>query len=90
MKNGVVEASEPEKPKLSKNQREKIERRIAEIEAEIAAQEAEVARLSAEMASPEVVADYAKLQKVTKKFREKEKHVEKLYAEWEKESAELR
>lgn len=75
---------------LSKNQREKIEKRIAVIEAEIAGQEAEVVRLSSEMISPETVADYARLQKVTKKFREKEKYVEKLYADWESASGELK
>jgi len=75
---------------LSKNQREKIEKRIAAIESEIAALEQEVARLSAEMISPEVVADYAKLQKVTKKFREKEKQVERLYAEWETATSDLK
>ncbi|MEP7213971.1 MAG: ribosomal protection-like ABC-F family protein [Acidobacteriota bacterium] len=75
---------------LSKNQREKIEKHIAEIEADIAKTEDEVATLSAEMSLPEVVADYAKLQKVTKRFREKEKMVEKLYAEWETASGELK
>ncbi|MEJ7847602.1 MAG: ABC-F family ATP-binding cassette domain-containing protein [Pyrinomonadaceae bacterium] len=75
---------------LSKNQREKFEKRIAEIESEIARLEEEVATLSTEMASPETVADYAKLQKVTKKFREKEKLVQKLYDEWETAAGELK
>ncbi len=74
---------------LSKNQREKIQKRIAEIESEIAKLEAEVATISTEMSSPEVTADYAKLQKTTKKFREKEKHVQKLYDEWETATSEL-
>ena len=75
---------------LSKNHREKIEKRIAEIESEIAKLEAEVANLSTEMASSETVADYAKLQKVTKKFREKEKFIQKLYDEWETAANELK
>ena len=75
---------------LSKNQRDKIEKRIAQIESDIAKTEAEVAQLSAEMSSPEVTGDYAKLEKVTKRFREKEKFIEKLYAEWETAANELK
>lgn len=75
---------------LSKNQRDKIEKRIAEIEAEIAKLEGEVAQLSAEMSAPEVVADYTRLEKVSKKFREKEKLVQKRYDEWETASNELK
>ncbi len=75
---------------LSKNQREKIEKRIAEIESEIAKLEVEVASLSSEMSSPEIVADYTKLQKVTKKFREKEKFIQKLYDEWESVAGDLK
>ena len=75
---------------LSKNQRDKIEKRIAEIEAEIAKLEDEVAALSTEMSSPEVVADYTRLEKVSKKFREKEKLIQKRYEEWETASNELR
>jgi len=75
---------------LSKNQRDKIEKRIAQLESDIAKTEAEVAQLSAEMSSPEVTGDYAKLEKVTKRFREKEKFIEKLYAEWETAANELK
>lgn len=75
---------------LSKNQRDKIQKRIAEIETEIAKLEAEVAQLSTEMTSPEVVADYTRLEKVSKKFREKEKLVQKRYDEWETASNELK
>ena len=74
---------------LSKNQRDKIEKRIAEIESEIGKLEDEVAGLSAEMSSPEVVADYTRLEKVSKKFREKEKLVQIRYEEWETASSEL-
>jgi ATP-binding cassette subfamily F protein 3 len=75
---------------LSKNQRDKIEKRIAEIESDIAKLEDEVAGLSAKMISPEVVADYTSLEKVSKKFREKEKLVQKRYDEWETASDELK
>ncbi len=74
---------------LSKNQREKIQKRITDIESDIAKLEVEVASLSSEMSSPEIVADYTKLQKVTKKFREKEKFIQKLYGEWETATGEL-
>ena len=75
---------------LSKNQREKIEKRIADIEAEIPVLEEDLAKLSAKIGSPEVVADYAKLQKVTKAFKEKEKQVQKLYEEWETAASKLK
>lgn len=76
-------------PKLSKNQREKIEKFIAETESQIAKTEDELARLSAEIISPDIITDYAQLQKVTKKFHETEKLAEKLYAEWEAATREL-
>jgi ATP-binding cassette, subfamily F, member 3 len=68
---------------LSKNQRERIEKRTAEIESDIAKTEDEIAQLSAEMNSPEVAGDYKRLQVATRKFREIEKRAQRLYEEWE-------
>jgi hypothetical protein len=50
---------------LSKNQRERLEKRIADIEKGIAVLEGEVAELTAKMSLPEVVADYSNFQEVS-------------------------
>jgi ATP-binding cassette subfamily F protein 3 len=76
--------------KLSKNQLTQIKKRIAAIEAEIPLLEQELARLSAEIASPEVAADYEKLQTITSKFQEKETQIQDLYDEWETLASELK
>ena len=68
---------------LSKNQREKIEKRIAEIESEIAKLEAESARLTAEMSNPKIAADYPKLAEVTENLAQTEARTKALYEEWE-------
>lgn len=76
-------------PNLSKNQRQKIESRIAEIEASIPKREGELAKITAEMGLPEVAADHARLQEATGRFTRKEQEIQKLYEEWEKLAAEL-
>ncbi|MDQ2746056.1 MAG: ABC-F family ATP-binding cassette domain-containing protein [Acidobacteriota bacterium] len=88
--------SEPEKSAngkrettLSKNQITQIENRIKEIEAEIPPLEAKLAELTAEMSAPEIIADHAKLQKVSEKYKQKEKQIQDLYQEWEKLEAEI-
>ncbi|HEX6125078.1 MAG TPA: ABC-F family ATP-binding cassette domain-containing protein [Pyrinomonadaceae bacterium] len=68
---------------LSKNQLDRLEKRIGEIEAEIATLEDEHAELTNELGLPEVVADYPRLQEVTRKFEEKEARIRELYEEWE-------
>jgi hypothetical protein len=74
---------------LSKNQRERLEKRIGDIEKQIAAAEDEVAKLSAEMSLPEVIADYAKFQEVSGIAEAKQAKIQSLYEEWEAASAEL-
>ncbi|MBX3292796.1 MAG: ABC-F family ATP-binding cassette domain-containing protein [Acidobacteria bacterium] len=69
--------------KLSKNQRQQIERRIAEIEERLPALEEEVLRLSAEMAEPEVASDYPRLQNLTDALSKAEENVNAHYREWE-------
>lgn len=88
------DASEPksqpaQKGNLSKNQRERIEKRIAEIEREIPLLEEAAEQLSLEMSLPAVAADYARLQEVTRKVQSSESRVRDLYAEWERLSEEL-
>jgi ATP-binding cassette subfamily F protein 3 len=74
---------------LSKNQRERLEKRIAAIEDEIATLEDDVAKLSAEMALPEVAADYAKFQEISGKLVGQQARIQGLYEEWDAKSAEL-
>ncbi len=69
---------------LSKNQLLQVERRIKEIESAIPLMETELAKLAAEMSAPETVADHAKLQAVSEKYRQQEKRIQELYQEWEK------
>jgi ATP-binding cassette, subfamily F, member 3 len=68
---------------LSKNQLERLEKRIAAIENRIQVLEGELAKLSAELGRPEVSADYARLQKASRQFEEKDKETNELYDEWE-------
>ncbi len=68
---------------LSKNQRERIEKRIGKIESEIAGLEADAARLAAEMSDPKIAGDYTKLTSLTEKHRETEAQIKTLYDEWE-------
>jgi ATP-binding cassette subfamily F protein 3 len=75
--------------KLSKNQRQRLEKRIKEIEEEISRREEESANFSLQMSLPEIASDHGKLQKVTDEFQKIEKRVQALYEEWEKLSEEL-
>lgn len=75
--------------KLSKNQRQRIESRIAEIERQIPVKEEELANLSFQMSLPEIASDHAKLQRKTEDFQKTEKQIQTLYEEWERLSAEL-
>jgi ATP-binding cassette subfamily F protein 3 len=68
---------------LSKNQLDRLEKRIAAIEGKIPVLEDELAKLSAELSLPEVSADYSRLQKATRQFEEKEREIRELYDEWE-------
>jgi ATP-binding cassette subfamily F protein 3 len=88
----VITKTEDQKPKtdvLSKNQRQRIEKRIAEIEEEIPHREEELANLSFRMILPEVASDHEKLQEVTDEFQKIEKQIQALYEEWENLSEEI-
>jgi ATP-binding cassette subfamily F protein 3 len=78
-----------DKTPLSKNQRQRIESRIAEIEGEISLREEELARLSFQMSVPDVAASHEKLQAVTDEFQKLEKKIQSLYEEWERLSEEI-
>lgn len=74
---------------LSKNQRDRITRRIAEIEKYIADLEAEMARITEEMNRPEVASDVSAFSALNAAFQQKETEVQKLYGEWEQSEAQL-
>ncbi|MEP6848321.1 MAG: ABC-F family ATP-binding cassette domain-containing protein, partial [Acidobacteriota bacterium] len=77
-----IERSEPASD-LSKNQRERLEKRILEIEKEISEAETELEQSTLEMSSPDVAADYGRLQNTSDKAAELEKRIQDLYREWE-------
>ena len=68
---------------LSKNQLSQIERRVKELESAIPQMEAELAKLTVEMSSLETTSNHAKLQKISAKYKHKEKQIQDLYREWE-------
>ena len=68
---------------LSKNQQQRHEQRIKEIEREIPQLEEKSVQLTAQMNQPEVAADRAKLQKVSREYEQTQKRIQTLYAEWE-------
>ena len=74
---------------LSKNERDRLEKRIQEIESEISRLEDEVTKLSSEMASPGLAADYESFQKLSVKMNEKQERIQSLYEEWDAKSGEL-
>ncbi len=90
MRNGAVpDLDSPASSTLSKNQRERIEKRIAVIEIEISSLEDEVAKLTAELASPAVTADYTIVREVSAKVTETQNRIHGLYKEWDEKSSEL-
>lgn len=71
------------KENLSKNQRERMEKRIAEIEGLIPEIEARITGLSDQMSSPNLSSDFARLAKVSEDIKAAEKEMSDLYAEWD-------
>ncbi len=86
---GVSGLDSPASSALSKNQRERIEKRIAVIEMEISSFEDEVAKLTVELASPAVTADYTLFREVSTKVTETQNRIQGLYKEWDEKSSEL-
>jgi ATP-binding cassette subfamily F protein 3 len=78
-----------DKSVLSKNQRQRIESRIAEIEKEIPHKEEALTAFSFQMSLPEVASNHEKLQEITEQFQKTEKQIQGLYEEWERLSEEL-
>lgn len=69
--------------KLSKNERQRLEKRASEIEQEISESEEKLKRIALEMGDPKTVADQEKFQPINEEYQRLEKSVKKLYAEWE-------
>jgi ATP-binding cassette, subfamily F, member 3 len=68
---------------LSKNQRQRLESRIAEIEKMVPQLEGEAEKLTLEMALPQIASDFPKLNKLTEQHRELEQRIQSLYHEWD-------
>ena len=68
---------------LSKNQREKIQRRIRDIEDLISKLESEASILTREMASPELAADFERLRVAAAAHEDIQEKIRGLYVEWE-------
>lgn len=71
------------KEPFSKNQQQKIEKRISEIEVEIPQLEEEASKTAFQMSEPEIAADHAKLLEISNKLQQIEKQIQSLYKEWE-------
>ena len=72
-----------ERTKLSKNQRDRIEKRIGEIESDIQMLESTIGSISAEIADPATSSDPSKLASVTARLTNAETELSELYSEWE-------
>jgi len=75
-------ADEGVRVQLSKNERQRLEARLAEIEETIPQLEASVAELSLSLSTPEVATDPARFNLVTNEMAEAEARVRALYDEW--------
>jgi ATP-binding cassette subfamily F protein 3 len=74
---------------LSKNQRERVEKRIASIEKEIPALEGSITKLTVEMSSPEIAADFARLKNISDQIEFSQSKVKELYDEWDNLASQL-
>ena len=74
---------------LSKNQRERLEKRMTEIEDKIAVLESEIKELTARMSDPKISGDYGSLKELTDRITDSEVRMRSLYTEWDELSAQL-
>ena len=74
---------------LSKNQRQKFEKRISEIEKLIPQLEDEAGKLAVEMALPQTATDFPKLNELSEKHRQLESRIQLLYSEWDEAAKKL-
>ena len=71
------------KDTLSKNQQQKIERRIKEIEKEIPVLEEKLAQITLRMSRTDIAASHEKLQEISNQHQKLENTIQNLYQEWE-------
>ena len=74
---------------LSKNQRQKFEKRISEIEKLIPQLEDEAGKLAVEMTLPQTATDFPKLNELSEKHRQLESRIQSLYSEWDEAAKKL-
>ena len=74
---------------LSKNQRDRINKRIADIEREISRMEDEVQKKSTKLSDPKISGDYAALKAATDEISQIELKTRALYEEWDELSKQL-
>ncbi len=74
---------------LSKNQRDRVEKRIAEIEAEISRLEDESKSKTTELSNPKIAGDYTRLKSATDEITKIESRIKSLYEDWEQLSASI-
>lgn len=74
---------ETEKKTLSKNQRQTMEKRIAEIESRLTSLEAEISALTEKMSASEIAAKPEELFRLSEEVSKKEVESTKLIAEWD-------
>lgn len=75
---------------LSKNHRIQLEKRVAAIETEISDLEETAATLSGQMSDPAVASDFSRLNAAAAEHTAAEAKIQKLYAEWESASEQLK
>lgn len=83
------DAVRPPASKLSKNQRQQIERRIAELESQIPRLEDQLAQLSLQMHQPENAEDIDKFQDISHRYAQIETDIQSNLDEWERLATEL-
>ena len=78
-----VETSEEKTESLSKNERNKLENRVAVIEGKIAGLEQDLKKLTFQISDPQITSDRNEFVKLTQEYGQTEESIQKLYAEWE-------
>lgn len=76
-------------PRLSKNERQKLESRITEIEKLISDLEGDAAEITRRMSKPEIAADFARVNELSADLRRLEARIQGLYDEWQEASDKL-
>ena len=79
----------PANSNLSKNEINKIQKRIDEVEAKIPNLEEELKQLTIQMSQPDIISDHQKFQELTKHYSQKEEELQAIYSSWEELSEQI-